>query len=94
MVKLILLTYLLICIAHASVHYYDCEDRAYCNRYRQNLIWGKNKKDEVKLNSQYNVDNFTVNNETSSIAISLSHNLTLLNTTSNNYSDEPLIPTD
>ena len=89
MLKLFVSIYTLTSIV-CAVQYWDCEQRAFCNRYRKNLIWGKPNSDDVKLNSQYNVDHFTVNDETSSISIGLSHNLTALNTTI----ADALIPTD
>ena len=79
MVKLIFVLSLLTYIGRA-VHtgFYDCKQRAYCNRYRSNLIWGGNDADAIKFKTQYKVDNFTIVDETSQIQIGLSLNLTAL----------------
>ena len=97
MKKLIYLIYTLTGIVHAT-HYYNCKERAFCNRYRTNLIWGNsstddvklNSTDDVKLNSQYNVDDFVINNKDSSISIDLSLNLTA----HSDKIDNPPVPTE
>ena len=53
----------------AAVVYYDCDERGYCNAYREHLIWGG---DETKFDFGYYVDSFTINEEESSISLDLS----------------------